>query len=120
PTMFDALQQLLNDAPAGVDLSWFARSFNLRAKAAETLYREIPMVVVNVAGAGRFGFAPLRWETTQQEGLAALAAEHARAPEVLGVEGRRLRRLATPGLPWAMFTASIHQLLAGQRVARPS
>src|SRR5438132_2224605 len=33
PTMFDALQQLLNVAPAGVDLSWFARSFNLRAVA---------------------------------------------------------------------------------------
>src|SRR3989449_10199 len=105
-------------APAGVDLSWFARSFNLRAKAAETLYREIPMVVVNVAGAGRFGFAPPRWETTQQAVLAALAAEHALVPEVLGLEGRRLRRLATPELPWEMFTALIDQLLAGQRVAR--
>src|SRR5437016_7880616 len=118
PTMFDALQQLLNVAPAGVDLSWFARGFNLRARAAETLYREIPMVVVNIAGAGRFGFAPLRWETTQQEVLAALAAEHARAPEVLGLEGRRLRPLATPDLPWEMFTVLIDQLLAGERVAR--
>ena len=114
----DALQQLLNDAPAGVDLSWFARSFNLRTEAAESLYREIPMVVVSVAVAGRFGFAPLRWETMQQEVLAALAAEHARAPEVLGLEGRRLRRLATPDLPWEVFTALIDQLLAGQRVAR--
>src|SRR5205807_973968 len=117
PTMFDALQQLLSVAPAGVDLSWFARSFNLRAEAAKTLYQEIPMVVVNVAGAGRFGFAPPRWETTQQAVLAALAAEHARVPEVLGLEGRRLRRLATPDLPWEMFTALIDQLLAGQRVA---
>jgi len=118
PTMFDALQQLLSVAPAGVDLSWFARSFNLRAEAAKTLYQEIPMVEVNVAGAGRFGFAPPRWETTQQAVLAALAAEHARVPEVLGLEGRRLRRLATPDLPWEMFTALIDQLLAGQRVAR--
>src|SRR3989442_641115 len=83
PTMFDALQQLLNDAPAGVDLSWFAHSFNLRAKAAETLYREIPMVVVNIAGAGRFCFAPPRWETTQQAVLAALAGRHRRAPAVV-------------------------------------
>src|SRR3989442_9918601 len=112
------LQQLLSVAPAGVDLSWFARSFNLRAEAAETLYRETSMVVVNVAGAGRFGFAPLHWETTQQKVLAALAAEHARVPEVLGLEGRRLRRLATPNLPWEMFTALIDQLLAGERVAR--
>src|SRR5438876_99085 len=118
PTMFDALQQLLSVAPAGVDLSWFARSFNLRAEAAKTLYQEIPMVEVNVAGAGRFGFAPPRWETTQQAVLAALAAEHARVPEVLGLEGRRLRRLATPDLPWEMFTELINQLLAGQRVAR--
>jgi selenocysteine-specific elongation factor len=118
PTMVDALQQLLNDAPAGVDLSWFARSFNLRAKAAETLYREIPMEVVHAAGDVRFGFAPLRWEATQQAVLAALAAEHARVPEVLGLEGRRLRRLATPDLPWEVFTALIDQLLAGERVAR--
>src|SRR5439155_12261472 len=111
-------QQLLNDAPAGVDLSWFARSFNLRAKATETLYRETSMVVVHAAGTGRFGFALLRWEKTQQAVLAALAAEHARVPEVLGLEGRHLRRLATPDLPWEVFTALIDQLLAGQRVAR--
>ncbi|MGA9033505.1 MAG: SelB C-terminal domain-containing protein, partial [Sulfuricaulis sp.] len=118
PTTSDALQQLLNDAPMGVDLSWFARSFNLRAEATETLYREIPMVTVNVAGAGRYGFAPLRWETTQQAVLAALAAEHARAPELLGLEGRRLRRLATPDLPWEVFVALVDQLVAGQRMAR--
>ncbi len=117
-TMSEALRQLLDDAPAGVDLSWFARSFNLRAKAAETLYREIPMVVFSVAGAGRFGFSPLRWEATQQAVLAALAAEHAHAPEILGLEGRRLRRLATPDLPWETFTALIDQMLAGRRVAR--
>jgi len=118
PATSDVLQQLLNDASTGVDLSWFARSFNLRAEAAETLYREIPMVVVNVAGAGRFGFAPPHWEALQQAALAALAAEHERAPELLGLEGRRLRRLATPDLPWEVFVALVDQLLAGQRVAR--
>ena len=118
PTTSEALRQLLDAAPAGVDLSWFARSFNLRAEAAVTIYGEIPMVVVNVTGASRFGFAPPRWEAMQQAALAALAAEHARAPEVLGLEGRRLRRLATPDLPWEVFTALIDQLLAGQRVAR--
>ncbi len=118
PTPCDALQQLLHDTPAGVDLAWFARSFNLRAKAVETLYHETPMVVVNAAGAGRFGFSPPRWETTQQAVLAALAGEHARVPEVLGLEGRRLRRLATPELPWELFTALVDQMLAGRRVAR--
>ena len=118
PTTSAALQQFLNDAPAGVDLSWFARSFNLRAEAAESLYREVPMVAVNVAGVGRFGFAPPRWETMQQEVLAELATGHARAPELLGLEGRRLRRLATPDLPWEVFVVLIDQLLAGQRVAR--
>src|SRR3989442_6503899 len=112
PTMVDALQQLLNVDPAGVDLSWFARSFNLRAKAAETLYREIPMVVVNVAGAGRFGFAPPRWETTQQAVLAALAAEHARVPEALGLERRRLRLLDTPRPTCVNLTDFIDHVLA--------
>ena len=118
PATSEALRQLLSDAPAGVDLTWFARSFNLRAESTETLYRDISMVLVNVADAGRFGFAPPRWEALQQATLAALAAEHARAPELLGLEGRRLRRLAAPDLSWEVFVALVDQLLAGQRVAR--
>lgn len=116
PAAFDVLQQLLDHAPAGVDLPWFARSFNLRTEVAEELYREMPMVLVNVAG--RFGFAPARWETLQQAVMTTLADEHARNPELLGLEGRRLRRLATPDLPWETFTALIDQLLAAQRMAR--
>ncbi len=114
-TTSEVLQQLLNDAPAGVDLPWFTRSFNLRIDAAEELYRAIPMVLVN---ADHFGFAPSRWEVLQQHVLAALAAEHKRAPEMLGLEGRRLRRLACPDLPWEVFVALVDQLLAGQRMAR--
>jgi selenocysteine-specific elongation factor len=117
PTMLAAFRQLLNDASAGVDLSWFARNFNLRAEAAEALYRDIPMMMVNVAG-GRFGFAPPCWEAMQQKVLETLAAEHARAPEVLGLEGRRLRRVATPDLSWELFTALIDRMLAERRVAR--
>ncbi|MHB8743566.1 MAG: selenocysteine-specific translation elongation factor [Sulfuricaulis sp.] len=118
PATSDALQQLLYEAPGGVDLLWFTRSFNLNTVIAETLYREIPMVVAKVGVTGRFGFAPQRWETMQQDVLAALAAEHARAPEMLGLEGRRLRRMAAPDLLWEVFIALIDQLLAGQRVAR--
>src|SRR5437660_6122153 len=44
PPMFDALQQLLSVAPAGGVLSWFARSSNLRAQAAERLSGETSVV----------------------------------------------------------------------------
>ena len=113
-----ALQALLAVSTAGVDLDWFARSHNLRATSAEALYRELPMVMTVTAAGGRFGFAAAHWTMVQQSVLDVLAAEHKRAPELLGLEGRRLRRLATPDLPWERFSTLIGQLLGEQRLAR--
>src|SRR3989442_5681169 len=46
PTMFDALQQLLNVAPAGVELAWVARRFYLRAHASPHPRAASPQLVV--------------------------------------------------------------------------
>ncbi len=113
-----ALETLLDSSVAGVDLDWFARSGNLRREATESLYAELPMVVVTIAGGQRQGFTPACWTVLQQAVLAVLAEQHKRAPELLGLEARRLRRLATPDLAWELFTALIEQLLGAQRLLR--
>jgi len=113
-----ALEALLDSSSAGVDLDWFARSGNLRRDVAESLYAELPMVVVNLASGHRHGFAPACWTALQQAVLDVLSEEHKREPELLGLEARRLRRLATPELAWELFTALIEQLLGEQRLLR--
>jgi len=113
-----ALEALLESSTAGVDLDWFARSGNLRHEVAESLYAGLPMVVVTIAGGHRHGFTPACWTALQQAVLDVLAEEHKREPELLGLEARRLRRLATPDLAWALFTALIEQLLSEQRLLR--
>jgi len=113
-----ALEALLESSAAGVDLDWFARSGNLRREVAESLYAELPMIVVSITGGHRHGFTPARWTSLQQAVLNVLAEEHQREPELLGPEARRLRRLATPDLVWALYTALIEQLLGEQRLLR--
>jgi len=113
-----ALEALLDNSVAGVDLDWFARSGNLRREVAESLYAELPMVVVSIVGGQRQGFTPAGWTALQQAVLDVLAETHKREPELLGLEARRLRRLATPELAWELFTALIEQLLGEQRLLR--
>jgi len=113
-----ALEALLDSSAAGVDLDWFARSGNLRRAAAESLYAGLPMVVVHIASGQRHGFTPACWTALQQSALDVLAEQHQREPELLGLEARRLRRLATPELAWELFTALIEQLLGEQRLLR--
>lgn len=113
-----ALEALLDSSVAGVDLDWFARSGNLRRDAAESLYAELPMIVVSIAGGHRHGFTPAGWTALQQAVLDVLAETHMREPELLGLDARRLRRLATPDLAWELYTALIEQLLGEQRLLR--
>jgi selenocysteine-specific elongation factor len=113
-----ALEALLDSSAAGVDLDWFARSGNLRREVAESLYADLPMIVVSITGGHRHGFTPACWTTLQQAVLDVLAETHKREPELLGLEARRLRRLATPDLAWELYTALIEQLLGEQRLLR--
>jgi selenocysteine-specific elongation factor len=117
-TAHAALETLLECSVAGVDLDWFARSGNLRRDAAESLYAGLPMVVVHLAGGQRHGFTPACWTTLQQAVLDVLSETHKREPELLGLEARRLRRLATPDLAWELFTALIELLFGEQRLLR--
>jgi selenocysteine-specific elongation factor len=62
---------------------------------------------------------PERWQALGERLLAALAAEHERAPDMVGVERERLRRLTLPTLERAAFDALVGELLAAGRIAAP-
>jgi len=111
-----SLNLLAGQAVAGVDLDRFAANWNLTAGAAANLWRVAGLRVV-AAGEQHLGFTAGGWQALGEKLLAALAAEHARAPDMVGVERERLRRLTLPTLERAAFDALVAELLAAGRIA---
>ncbi|MBS1190587.1 MAG: selB [Rhodocyclaceae bacterium] len=99
--------------PAGVDLGRYAANRNLSPdELAELCSR---LALTTVAG---IGFSSGRWRELADRLLAALAAEHERAPDMPGVERDRLRRLTLPALARPAFDILAEQLLTDGRIAR--
>jgi selenocysteine-specific elongation factor len=107
-----SLKRMLAVTPHGVPLDWFARTWN--SDAAEN---EADMTVVSASGV-RLGFLPAYWQAIGERMVETLAKAHREAPDVLGLNGVRLRQQATPQLPWSIFTRTIDGLLEERRIAR--
>ncbi|MFZ2854112.1 MAG: selenocysteine-specific translation elongation factor [Rhodocyclaceae bacterium] len=108
-----ALRLAAERQAVGVDLAGYALNRNLDAARIADLVRRLELSVV--AGTA---FAPARWQSLGERLLAALAAEHERAPDMPGVERDRLRRLTLPTLSRPAFDALSSQLLGSARIAR--
>jgi selenocysteine-specific elongation factor len=111
-----SLHLLGEQSVAGVDLGRFASNWNLAADAAAALWPAAGLRVVT-AGDLQIGFATAGWNTLGERLLAALATEHERAPDMVGVERERLRRLTLPTLERAAFDALVTELLGAGRLA---
>jgi len=105
---------LANDA-AGVDLDRYAANRNLGESGA--LWQDLGLVIVEDAGR-RTGFLPAAWQALGARLLAALTTEHDKAPEMIGVERDRLRRLTLPTLGRAAFDRLVAGLQAEGRLAQ--
>jgi selenocysteine-specific elongation factor len=112
----EALVELVELVPGGIDLARYARLWNLDATAAARLHGQ-PTLVEVPGPAGPVAFSPQRWKSLQSRLLATLAAEHEQHPERLGPDRERLRRLTDPSLPRPVFAALIDALIAGGQVA---
>ena len=99
-----ALQLAADQQPAGVDLGAYALNRNLDAATLQSL-----VTSQHLQRVGHTVFSADRWQALEARLLAALAAEHERAPDMPGVERDRLRRLTLPTLARPAFDA----LLAG-------
>ncbi|MGV0974307.1 MAG: selenocysteine-specific translation elongation factor [Azonexus sp.] len=113
PDPAPALQLAAEQQAAGVALPPFALNRNLDSAALGALCRQLNLKVV-----GDTAFAPARWLELEERLLAALAAEHERAPDLTGVERDRLRRLTLPTLSRPAFDALLAVPLADGRIAQ--
>lgn len=104
---------LAAQAANGADLRSYALNRNLDAAELDALCERLGLRVV-----GDTGFAPQRWDELEQRLFAALAAEHERAPDLLGVEHERLRRLTLPTLERAVFAALLDRPLRDGRIVQ--
>ncbi len=111
-----SLNLLAGQSGSGIDLTRFAANWNLADDAATALWQSAGLRVIH-AGAEHMGFSSPGWQALGEKLLAALAAEHQRAPDMVGVERERLRRLTLPTLARAAFDALVAELLAVGRIA---
>ncbi|MDA8255920.1 MAG: selenocysteine-specific translation elongation factor [Betaproteobacteria bacterium] len=111
-----SLRLLAGQSAAGVDLGRFAANWNLADDAAAALWQAAALRVVR-SGEQQIGFSAAGWQALGERLLAALATEHQRAPDMVGVERERLRRLTLPTLERAAFDALVAELLAAGRLA---
>jgi selenocysteine-specific elongation factor len=108
-----ALQLAAERQPAGVELAGYAINRNLDAAQMGALTRRLDLTVV--AG---IAFSATGWRKLGDRLLAALAAEHERAPDMPGVERDRLRRLTLPALVRTVFDVLTVQLLDSRQIVQ--
>jgi len=109
------LRAALEHSPFGVDATRFARNWNLTGQEMQALVRGGDARLVDLPDA-LLALSSAAWATLGQRILAALAAEHERAPDMIGVGREHLRRLAAPGLLRGAFDAIIEELREQGRI----
>jgi selenocysteine-specific elongation factor len=117
--MAATLPQMLATSPTGVLLERFAQAWNLTEAAAGQLADSLELKRIATRD-GTLGFAPTAWVALGDRLLAALAAEHERAPDMLGAEHERLRRLTLPTLARAAFDCLVDEALAAGSLTQTS
>lgn len=108
---------MAGQATAGIDLDRFALGWNLSAADAEALWQRAGLRVIE-HGDPTTGIANEAWEALQAKLLEALAQEHERAPDMIGVERERLRRMTAVNLQRPAFDALCAELLASGTIAQ--
>jgi selenocysteine-specific elongation factor len=111
------LSLLAAQAVAGIDLGRFAVNWNLNEEQAEALWARCGLRVIR-DGETRSGFAAATWTALELKLLAALAREHERAADMIGVERERLRRMTSATLPRPAFDALVSELLTAGHIAQ--
>jgi len=106
---------LLDASPGGLAGSELAR---LTQRPVDVLALEPDTLRLPLPGGDQLLVAARMLAALEQRVLAALAAFHARQPDDAGPETWRLKRIAAPELPDALWSGVIARLLQDKRVAR--
>jgi selenocysteine-specific elongation factor len=108
-----ALGLMATQTLAGVDLGRFAINWNLTDDEAASLWQRAGLRVV-----APLGFTPPTWTALTAKLVDVLAREHERAPDMVGVERERLRRMISAQLARSAFDALVDELLGAGRLAQ--
>ncbi|MBA3590094.1 selenocysteine-specific translation elongation factor [Methylibium sp.] len=121
PAPNDALRQLLDVEPAGVDLDAFARLYNLRDDERARVLDSVAMQVLRPAGtasrAPALGFGAAHWSACAQGLQGWLQVCHQRDPDSPGPHIDELRA-ALPGRPALPIAAAIAEQLVQAGLVR--
>jgi selenocysteine-specific elongation factor len=101
-----------------LNLDRYALNRNLAAEEAQEAVAQTWASSSSMRRAAASGFSPANWQALRQRLLEAARAEHARAPDMIGVERDRLRRLALPTLSRAVFDKLTFELLSSNELAQ--
>lgn len=108
---------LATQSLTGIDLDRFALSWNLDAADARDLWTRADLRVIR-DGDSAIGIARSAWDRLAEKLLDTLRLEHERAPDMIGVEPERLRRMTLARLARPVFEALTAELLASGALAR--
>ncbi|MFP3873369.1 MAG: selenocysteine-specific translation elongation factor [Thiohalophilus sp.] len=112
-----ALEYLADQAEAGIDLNRFVMSWNLSEADAGMLWQRVGLRVIR-EGETITGITPAAWTALRSKLLEVLTAEHERAPDMIGVEAERLRRMTSSRLSRPVFQALSEELLANGAIVQ--
>lgn len=112
-----ALELLAAQSGSGVALTRFSLGWNLTNADAAALWQRVGLRVIG-DGEAAIGIAPQAWEALQTKMVDVLEHEHERAPDMIGVEPERLRRMISVGLPRPVADAVGAELLATGAIAQ--
>ncbi len=113
-TAGDGVTELLEHAPFGLKLAALAQ---LTCQSPERI--PIPPEAIMIEAAReRLIILRSHWEALRGRAVTALSDFHAQVPDEVGPDVGRLRRIALPGLPVALWKTLIDELEIGRRVVR--
>ncbi|HET19767.1 MAG TPA: selenocysteine-specific translation factor, partial [Chromatiales bacterium] len=112
-----SLKVLAAQTEAGIDLNRFALNWNLGEDEAQALWQRAGLRVIRDGDAAT-GVTGHAWAALKSRALDALAREHENAPDMIGVEPNRLRRMTAPTLSRGAFAELVAELLDEGLVAQ--
>ena len=116
-TSNEALGQLLDQLPEGLDLDRFTKAWNLTDAEAEALFASVALKKID-DGAVSWGLGHSHWAAYGQTLLAAVADWHQGKPESLGPHEYELDRLLTVKAPTPVLGRAIRELIKAGHLAR--
>ena len=112
-----AALQALEVVTEGIELTRFARAWNLTGEEAGELWKGLPMVSIDSA-AGPCGVDETHWQTLKAALIDALQKRHEAAPEHKGAHDGELMRLLAEPVTTDLFNALVKEAIEEGAIVR--